>query len=224
MANAEGLNRERPHFETAARVERSQRVRRDLELLQLIGEEPAGKGAGVDRHTGKLRKDVRQSADVVFVSVGDEDRLYGTSACPQVTDVGNDDVDTQGGLVREGEAAVNEDDRVLILVEVEVLPDLPHAAEGDEAQRGSARRRLMGSAGLLGVPGFSWSACRLWASRHSASPVVLERGRVGTESTSRRVASPAPSRASALRYARKAAMSRSNVGRKLPLCSAAAGW
>ena len=223
VANAEGLNRERTNLESAAWIERAQRICGDLELLQLVGEEPTRKGAGVDGHARKLGEDVWERAHMVLVSVGDEDRLHGTASCAQVADVRNDDVDAEGGLVGEGEAAVDEDDGVLILVEVEVLPNLAHAAEGNEAKRWSAGSRLMGAAGLLGVPRFSWSACRLWASRHSASPVLLERGRVGTESTSRRVASPAPSRALALRYARKAAMSRSNVGRRLPLCSAAAG-
>ena len=223
VTDAEGFDRERSNLKSAARIERAQRVCGDLELLQLVGEEPARKGAGVDRHARKFREDVRERADVILVSVGDEDRLHGTAACAQVADVRNDDVDAKGGLVGEGEAAVDEDDGVLILVEVEVLPNLPHAAERDQAKCWSARSRLMGAAGLLGTPRLSWSACRLRALGHSASPCVLGRGRVGTESTSRRVASPAPSRAFALRCSRKAAISRSRVGRKLPLCSAAAG-
>ena len=223
VTDTEGFDREGTNLESAAWIEWAQRIGGDLELFQLVRKEPACEGAGVDGHPRELREDVRERADVVLVPVGDEDRLHGTASCAEVADVRNDDVDAKGGLVGEGETTVNEDDGVLVLVEVEVLPDLPHAAERDQAKCWPTRGRLMRATGLLGTPCLSGSACRLRALGHSASPCVLERGRVGTESTSRRVASPAPSRAFALRYSRKAAMSRSKVGRRLPLCSAAAG-
>ena len=78
---------------------------------------------------------------MIFVAVGNQHRLDRALPLSEVGDVRNDDVYAERGLIREGESAVDQDDRLLILIEVEVLSDLTHPAERNQAERRSARSR-----------------------------------------------------------------------------------
>ena len=75
VADPERDDRERPDRDLVARLEGEERVVVELVLLDLVAEQAAGQGRGVDRHARELGQDVRQAADVVLVGVGDEERL-----------------------------------------------------------------------------------------------------------------------------------------------------
>ena len=126
-----------------ARLERDERVVVELVLLDLVAEQAAREGARVDRHARELGEDVGQRADVVLVGVGDEERAHLGAVLLEVADVGDDEVDAEHLLVREHEAAVDDDDVVAVLEDVHVLADLPHPAERDDAER------LVGIGGLV---------------------------------------------------------------------------
>ena len=124
-----------PICELVAGIERQERVRGELVLLDLDPEEAAGERRGVDRHAREVRQDVRQAADVVLVGVGDQERLDVGLALAQVGDVGDDEVDAEHLLVGEHQPAVDDDDVVAVLDDVHVLADLPHPAERDDPER-----------------------------------------------------------------------------------------
>ena len=115
----------------------------ELVLLDLVAEQAAGQGAGVDRHAGELGQHVRQRADVVLVGVGDEERLDLGAVLLEVGDVGDDEVDAEHLLVGEHQPAVDDDDVVAVLEHVHVLADLPHPAERDDAERLVGARSLV---------------------------------------------------------------------------------
>ena len=64
----------------------------------------------------------------------DEERLDLVPALLEVGDVGDDEVDAEHLLVREREPAVDDDDLVAVLEHGQVLADLAHAAQGQDAQ------------------------------------------------------------------------------------------
>ena len=66
-----GMTLNAPDVDLVARLERDQRVVVELVLLDLVAEQAAGQGRGVDRHARELGQHVRQGADVVLVGVGD---------------------------------------------------------------------------------------------------------------------------------------------------------
>ena len=80
-----------------------------------------------------LAQEVREPADVVLVTVRQDDRP--DLASLQVADVGQEKVDTQVLVAREGEARVHDDDLARGLVHGHVLADLAEAAERDDPQR-----------------------------------------------------------------------------------------
>ena len=136
---------ERPDVDLVARFEADQRVVVELVLLDLVAEQPAGQGRGIDRDAGELRQHVRQGADVVLVGMGDQERLDVGAPFLQVGDVGDDQVDPEHLLVGEHQAAVDHDDLVAVLEDVHVLADLAHPAERDDAERLIVDRSGLGS-------------------------------------------------------------------------------
>ena len=85
-----------------------------------------------------VREDVRQRTNVVLVPVRDKYRLDRALSLSEVGDVWDDDVHAERRLVWEGETAVDQDDRVGVFVEVEVLANFAHATKGDQSQRCTA--------------------------------------------------------------------------------------
>ena len=124
-----------PIVDLVAGLEGDQRVVVELVLLDLVAEQAARQGRGVDGHARELGQDVRQRADVVLVGVGDEERLDVGAALLEVGDVGDDEVDAEHLLVGEHQSAVDDDDLVAVLEDVHVLADLAHPAERDDAER-----------------------------------------------------------------------------------------
>ncbi len=71
----------------------------------------------------------RYSANVVFVSVGNKQALNLIAVFSQISEVGNDYVDSQHVIVREAHAAVDDDDFVFVLEDCHVFADFVHASE-----------------------------------------------------------------------------------------------
>ena len=118
-----------------ARFQVEQRVVVELVLLDLVAKQAARQRGGVDRHAGELGQHVRQPADVVLVRVRDQERLDLVAPLLEVGDVADDQVDAEHLLVREGQAAVDDDDVVAVLEDGHVPADLADAAEGHDPPR-----------------------------------------------------------------------------------------
>ncbi len=114
----------------------------ELVLLDLDAQQASRQGGRVHRHAREIWQHIRQPADVVFVGVSDQEGPDLFAVLAQVRDVGNDEVDPEHFLVGEHEPAVDDDDIVAVLEDVHVLADLPHAAEGDDAERCLCLRHL----------------------------------------------------------------------------------
>ena len=88
-----------------------------------------------------LAHEVRQRADVVLVPVREDDCADLALTLAQVLEVGQDEVDAEVLVAREGEAGVDDDDPVVALDDRHVLPDLAQAAERNDARAlGHARK------------------------------------------------------------------------------------
>ena len=135
VADPERDHGERPDLDLVARIERPELVVVEAMLLDLVAEQAAGEGRGVDRHAGELGQDVGQAADVVLVGVGDQERPDVGPALLEVGDVGDDQVDPEHLLVGEHQAAIDHDDVIAVLEDVHVLADLADPAERDDAKR-----------------------------------------------------------------------------------------
>src|SRR3954467_9527547 len=79
-----------------------------------------------------LSHQVRQRADVVLVSVREDDRPDRAAALPEVLEVRQDQVDAEVLVTREGEPRVDDHDRPLAFVRGHVLADLTEASERDD--------------------------------------------------------------------------------------------
>ena len=167
-----------------------QRVVVELVLLDLVAEQAAGQGRGVDGHARELRQDVRQRADVVLVGVRDQERLDLRLAFLEVGDVGDDEVDPEHLLVREHQAAVDHDDLVAVLEDVHVLADLADPAERDDAERlvvddrghwsGHGQKSVICGVWSSAVAGGIWRCHVPGTSRPAVATVVGGRRRSAT--------------------------------------------
>jgi hypothetical protein len=79
-----------------------------------------------------LAQEVRQGADVVLVTVGQDDRANALGVVAQVAHVGQDQVDAEVLVPREREARVDDHDLASLLEDGHVLADLAEAAERDD--------------------------------------------------------------------------------------------
>ena len=66
---------------------------------------------------------VRQTADMVFMAVRDDDGPYFVPVFNQVTHVRDDEVDTEHVVIREGQAGVDDDDIISVLDDRHILAD-----------------------------------------------------------------------------------------------------
>src|SRR5699024_6352754 len=119
-------------------------LRADAVLLQLRLDEREGEPGRDDRDVAALLQQPRDGADVVLMAVRDDQRLDAIPLALHVGEVRQDQVDA--GLVgaREEDAAVHDEQTVLVLEDRHVAADLRDAAEGDDAEavlRGLRRLR-----------------------------------------------------------------------------------
>ena len=100
-----------------------------------------------------VAQQIRESADVVFVAVGEHDAVDPLRVVAQVREVGQDEVDAGHVGLGEHEAAVDDDDPALDLDAEAVAPDLAETAEEDDpSSRGHASEASAGIAVALTHP------------------------------------------------------------------------
>src|ERR1700719_5042417 len=121
----------------------------DPVLLQLGLDQAEGQPRPVDRNVQLLQRK-GQPADVVLMTVGQEDADDLATGREQVGDVGEDKVDAEHVLLREHEARVDDDDLVLPLQHPHVDAARAEAAER-EVPKTRAHKSGSCSASCLGV-------------------------------------------------------------------------
>ena len=110
------LNGEAAERDLLARADLMEdRAGRKAVLLELVLDKTNRQLGGVDRHI-EFFEQVRQTADVVLVTVGDEQALDAVPVLEHVGEVRDDQIDTEHIGIREHKAAVNEDHVALALV------------------------------------------------------------------------------------------------------------
>src|SRR5690606_10986898 len=144
----------------------------ELELVELAAQQAQRQGGAVHGDLRQQADHVRQAADVVLVAVGQHPAAHLVGVLDHPVDLRHDDVDAQHLRLGEGQAAVDEQDLVVVLEGEHVLADLAHAAERDDLQLAVVlERRLVGLRDVLRL-----ALARLAARR--AAPAVGGRSRV----------------------------------------------
>ena len=104
-----------------------------LVLGQLGFDDAAGQSGRVDRCVA-LTQNIRNSADMVLMSVGDHIAAQLVQVALEVRCIRNDQVNTQHIVIRKGNAAVDNYDVIAVLDHRHVLTDLVQAAERYDLQ------------------------------------------------------------------------------------------
>ena len=134
VSDADGLDGEGAEGEFFLRRDLDERdFVEELVLFELafdVGQRELG---GVDGNL-ELAEDPGQSADVVFVAMGEDDGADVLPVLGEVGDVGHDDVDAEQLRFREHEAGVDDDDVVFPANCEAVHAEFAEAAEGDDFQ------------------------------------------------------------------------------------------
>ena len=100
---------------------------------QLQLDQAVGHGGAVDGAIDLLHG-VGDGADVVLVTMGDEEALELVGICHQVGKIGDHEIHAVHILVGEGHAAVDDDHILAILQDGAVLADLVQTAQRDDFQ------------------------------------------------------------------------------------------
>ena len=108
------------------------RVAQQAVLVELRLDEPEREPRRDDDRHRALAHQVRQRADVILVAVREHDAADHVLALAEVREVRQDEVDAEVLVAREREPGVDDDDRVVRLVDGHVLADLAEAAERDD--------------------------------------------------------------------------------------------
>ena len=96
-------------------------------------------------------QNVRNGADVVLVTVGQHHTADLVPVLFEISDIGNDEIDTEHILVGESDAAVDDNNIVTVLNGGNILSDLTDAAEGYDAQLCAAAVLALQLRDLLGL-------------------------------------------------------------------------
>ena len=120
-------------------------------FLEFIRDEADGQPGGVDRHV-EFFEQVRQAADVVLVSVGDEQALDAVLVLQHVGEIRDDQIDAEHIRIREDEAAIDQDHIALALIQGNVFADFTQTAQRADVH-GDGRGHLVvgGIVILLGL-------------------------------------------------------------------------
>ena len=162
-----------------------------------------------------LAQQVRQAADVVLVAVGQDHRAHEVALLAQVRQVGQDEVDAEHLVAREGDAGVDHDDAVGDSTTVMFLPISPTPPRGmtrmrharaSRPRRSSAARTVDRSAAVAGTSGRRGVADREAQELHRGLDRNGVRGH-GQRGVERRAAR------------RRAARARSSSPASIALCS-----
>ena len=99
-------------------------------LLQLELDQPRGQACAVDGHI-HLLEDIGDRADVVLVSVGDEETADTVCVLDKIGHIGYEQVNAVHTVVREAHAAVDNDQLAAVLINGHILADLIETAKRD---------------------------------------------------------------------------------------------
>ncbi len=102
-------------------------------LAQLVAQEPERQSRAVHGH-GKSREDVWQRADVVLVTVREDDAADLSDTLLQPLDVRDHEVDAEHLLLRKHQSGVDDHDVVAPAEREHVAPDLAESAERHQRQ------------------------------------------------------------------------------------------
>jgi hypothetical protein len=136
VAHPEGGDAEDAHGELAPRLHdvEGRRVEQ-LVLAQLALDQSLGQLRRVDRGARDTWQDVGQAAGVVLVPVREDDRPHPVPVLLEVGRVRDHKVDPEHLGIREGQATVDHKDLAGGIDGRDVLADLAHPAQRDDAQR-----------------------------------------------------------------------------------------
>ena len=123
----------------------------DAVLFELAADQPNGEGGAVHRGLDLLEQE-GQGADVVLVPVGEENAPDLAGIFLQIGEIGDNEIHAGQVVIREGGAAVHDDDILLRFKNGQVLADLAQSAQGDDLQWGTAGTvRLFAAGGTVGL-------------------------------------------------------------------------
>ena len=117
-------------------------------LAQLGAQQGQGQLGADERDVAALAQEVRRGADVVLVAVGQHQGLDLVEAVPDRVEVGEDQVDAGVVVLGEQDAAVDDQQPVVVLEDGHVATDLAEAAERDDPQRPLGQRGRRGQLGM----------------------------------------------------------------------------
>ena len=117
-------------------------------LAQLAAEQGEGQLRADERDVAALAEEVRRGADVVLVAVGEDQRLDLVELVADRVEVGEDQVDTGVVVLGEEDAAVDDQQAVVVLEDGHVATDLAEPAERDDPE---SPLRQFGRCGELGM-------------------------------------------------------------------------
>ncbi len=150
---------ERAKLAAVAFLDRDQ-LALDPVLVQLGLQEGQGQLGGDDGDVAAVLEQVRDTANVVLVTVGQHQANHVRPAVLQVGEVGDDDVDAGVVLLGEQNAAVNDQQLAAKFEDCHVAANLPQSTEGDDAHcsfgkggRGLANSSSHGIPDFIGVVG-----------------------------------------------------------------------
>src|SRR5436305_7660003 len=87
----------------------------------------------IDRREIEHWQNIRQTADMVFVAVRNEDTANVLLLVAQIARIGNNKIDAEHLLVGEHHSGIDNDDVVTILYDHHILSDLPQTSYWDQS-------------------------------------------------------------------------------------------
>ena len=133
VAHPEELDVESPDFESGIWFDHVQpSVLQPAVLSQLDADEPVRQPGSVHRDV-ELGENVGQGADMVLVTVGDQDRPHPVAVLPQVGDVRDYEVDPGHTFLGKQDPRVDDDDVATALQGHHVLAYLSQPSQGDDS-------------------------------------------------------------------------------------------
>ena len=106
----------------------------DPVFLQLGLDQGQGELGADQGNVGAQAQQVRHGTDVVLVAVGQDDGHDVVEPVLDVGEIGQDQIDAGLGLLREEDAAVDDEQLAVDFEDGHVAADLPQAAERDDPQ------------------------------------------------------------------------------------------
>ena len=135
VRDSDELDRERANRDRLARLDDLQSIAHiDAVFFELWFDERQRHRRSIDRAV-EVWQHVRYRTDVIFVAVGEDERLDLVPPRLEVGEIGNDQVDAELIGIREHDSGVNEDRGVLPGHRHHVHPELAEPAQRDDLER-----------------------------------------------------------------------------------------